>query len=169
MCSSKLKQPRTVKVKRPSKALIAEAALAIHKAFSQATGKPVTVKHFINDKIAAFIARRDAAELCSPSAITPDELIYTHGPPLWLEKWSRQTLFNKLNRRIAGGQKPPAAFLIKPFGLFIAGRKSQITLIKDVVTTSLAIRSFAARLGGPRPLSKRQREFIAMLETKASG
>jgi hypothetical protein len=127
------------------------------------------VKHFINEEIAAFIARRDAAKLCLLPAITPDELIYTHGPPVWLEKWSRQTLFNRLNRRIAEGQKPPAAFIVKTFGLFVADRRSQITLIKNVVTTSLAVRSFAARLGGARALTKKQRQFITMLETKASG
>ncbi len=169
ICKSKVKRPKPVKMKSVGKTIISEAVLAIRKVFAQATGKPVTVKHFINEEIAAFIARRDAAKLCSLPAITPDELIYTHGPAMWLEKWNQQTLLNKLNRRIAEGQKPPAAFLIKPFGLFVAGRKSQLTLIKDVVTTSLAIRSFAARLGGPRPLSKRQREFITMLETKASG
>ena len=164
-----VKRPKPVKIKSAGKTIISEAVLAIRKAYSQATAKRVTVRYFIDENIAAFIARRDAAQLCSPPAITPDELIYTHGPAMWLEKWNQQTLLNKLNRRIAEGQKPPAAFLIKPFGLFVAGRKSQLTLIKDVVTTSLAIRSFAARLGGPRPLSKRQREFIAMLETMASG
>ncbi len=169
ICKSKVKRPKPVKIKSAGKTVISDATLAIRKAFLQATAKRVTVRHFIDENIATFIVRRDAAKLCSLPAITPDELVYTHGPPLWLEKWSRQTLFNRLNRRIAEGQKPPAAFLIRPFGLFVTGRKSQITLIKDVVTTSLAVRSFAARLGGARPLTKKQRQFITMLETKASG
>jgi len=177
-CKSKLypaparggvKQPKSVKIKPLNKDAITEVALAIRKAFTQVTGKHTTVRHFIDENIVRFMARRDAAQLCSLPAVTPDELVYAHGPAMWLEKWSRQTLLNRLNRRVAKGRQPPAAFLIKPFGLFIAGRKSQLTLVKDVVSTSLAIRSFAARLGGARPLSKRQRDFITMLGTKGSG
>jgi len=177
-CKSKLypaparggvKQPKSVKIKPLNKDAITEAVVAIRKAFSQTTGKHMTVKHFIDENITRFMVRRDAAQLCSVPALTPDELIYSHGPAMWLEKPSQQTLLNRLNRRITKAQQPPAAFLIKPFGLFVAGRKSQLTLVKDVVSTSLAIRSFAARLGGARPLSKRQREFIAKLASKSCG
>ncbi|MHC4483263.1 MAG: hypothetical protein ACYSW4_06910, partial [Planctomycetota bacterium] len=61
----------------------------------------------------------------------------------------------------------PVAFVIKPIGLFVAGSENQLPLLKDVITHSLSIRSFAARLGGVKPLNKRQREFITRLAGKS--
>ena len=70
-------------------------------------------------------------------------------------------MLNKLNRKIANGGELPTGFLIKSLGLFIVGGKRQLAFIKDVVSTYLSVRSFAAKFGGVHPLNKRQREFIA--------
>jgi len=160
LCNSKFRQPKMAEIKSVNEQIIAKAAFTIREAFFKAAGKHVTVRHFIDESIANFMARKDASKLCLLSAITPDELIYAHGPAIWLDRWSRQEIFHKLERQIANGGKPPFVFLIKPLGLFIAGRKKQVQLTKDVVSASLAIRSFASRLGGIRPLNKRQRAFI---------
>lgn len=159
-CNSKLKQPRVVKIKAASAEVIAEAALAIRQALFQATGKRMTVRHFIDENIAGFMAGKDAARLCSGAAITPDELVYAHGPAMWLEKWDRQTILNKLNRLSCNGRELPVGFLIKSLGLFVAGGEGRLLLVKEVVGTYLSVRSFAAGLGGIRPLNRRQREFI---------
>jgi rhamnose utilization protein RhaD (predicted bifunctional aldolase and dehydrogenase) len=164
-CNSRLKQPKVVKVKTSSPKKITEAALAIHKAFLQATGKDMTVRHFIDEDTAGFMARDDAARLCTLSPVTPDELIYAHGSAMWLDKWDRKTILNKLNRQIADGRKLPAGFLIKPMGLFIIGSEKQLPLVKDVISTYLRVRSFAASLGKVRSLNKRQQDFIARLES----
>jgi len=66
-------------------------------------------------------------------------------------------------------KEAPAAFLVKPLGLFVAGEQKRLPLIKDVVTTSLAVRSFAAQFGQIRPLNKRQHEFILRLTGKSGG
>jgi rhamnose utilization protein RhaD (predicted bifunctional aldolase and dehydrogenase) len=167
MCNIKLKQPKAVKIKPANAEIIVKAALAIRAATFESTGKRVTVRHFIDETIAKFMARKDAARLCSVPAITPDELVYTHGPAMWLENWRQQTILRKLNRRIAKGRQSPVAFVIKPIGLFVAGSENQLPLLKDVITHSLSIRSFAARLGGVKPLNKRQREFITRLAGKS--
>jgi len=164
-CNSKLKQPKAVKIKTVSSETIASAALAIRKAFFRATGKHITVKHFIDENIAGFIARKDATRLCAGGAVTPDELVYAHGPAMWLDKCDQEAIFNKLNRLIVSGRQPPAAFLVKTSGLFTAGSESQLPLVKDVVSSYLSVRSFAAQFGGIHFLNNRQRQFIAGLES----
>jgi len=160
ICNSKLKQPRAVKIEAASAEAIAEAALAIRKALFQATGEHMTVRHFIDENIARFMAGCDAARLCSGAAITPDELVYAHGSAMWLEKWDRQTILNKLNRLSCNGRELPVGFLIKSLGFFVAGGEQQLLLVKEVISTYLSVRSFAAGLGGIKPLNRRQREFI---------
>jgi len=164
ICNRKLRQLKIVKVKTPDDKVIAKAASAIQKAFLQTTGKDMTVKHFIDENIAGFMAG-DAARLCTLSPVTPDELIYAHGSPMWLDKSDQKTILNKLNRQIANSRKLPAGFLIKSLGLFIAADKKQMSLIKDIISTYLRVRSLAAELGGIRLLNKRQQDFITKLET----
>ncbi len=160
ICNSTLKQPKAVGIKPVSAEAITEAALAVRRVLFQTTGKYVTVRHFIDENIAGFLAGDDTAELCSTPAVTPDELVYAHGPAMWLDKWNGQAVVNKLNRRTANEQQLPTGFLIRPLGLFVAGSERQLPLIKDVISTYLSVRSFAAGLGGIRPLNKRRREFI---------
>ena len=139
---------------------IAAAKLAIGRAFFQVTGQNVTVEHFLDGHIAGFLARKDAKRLVSFPALTPDGLVYSGGPPMWLEKGHYKTIIDKLNRQISRGEKLPFSFLVGALGLFVAGNEKTIPVIKDVVTVSLLIRSFAANFGGVNPLNRRQRQFI---------
>ena len=166
ICSSKLKRPRPVKIKTPDDKVIAEAASAVRAGLFGATGTHMPVAHRLDENIAGFMERRDAARLCSVPAVTPDELVYAHGPAMWLDKPDGKTIAYKLNRQIANKKEIPAAFLIRPLGLFVAAPKNQLPLIKDVVSTYLSVRSFAADLGGIKPLNKRQREFITDLKAR---
>jgi len=159
-CDSKLKRPKPAKIRPADNKAIAEASSAIRRAIFQTAGKLVAVKHFINEAIAGFMAGSDGRRLCRGGAITPDELVYAQGAVMWVDKAEPQIILNKLKRRIARGQEPPAGFLIKPLGLFVAGGRGQVSLIKDVIVTYLGVRSFAADLGGICPLNKRQRQFI---------
>ena len=159
-CDSKLKRPKAVKIRPADNEAIAEACSAIRKAIFLTAGKRVTVKHFINEAIAGFMAGSDGRRLCRGGAVTPDELVYARGAAMWVDKAEPQIILNKLRRRIGLGAETPAGFLIKPLGLFVAGGRGQLSLIKDVIVTYLGVRSFAADLGGICPLNKRQRQFI---------
>jgi len=159
-CDSKLKRPKAAKIRPADNEAIAEASSAIRRAIFQTGGKRVAVKHFINETIAGFMARSNGRRLCLGAAVTPDELVYARGAAMWVDKAEPQIILNKLRRRIGLGAEPPAGFLIKPLGLFVAGGRGQVSLIKDVIITYLAVRSFAADLGGICPLNKRQRQFI---------
>lgn len=166
ICRSKLKRPGPVKIKTPDDKAIAKAASAIRAGLFGATGTRLPVAHRLDENIAGFMERKDAAQLCSAPAVTPDELVYARGPAMWLDKPDGKTIANKLNRQIANKKEIPAAFLIRPLGLFVAAPKNQLPLIKDVVSTYLSVRSFAAGLGGIKPLNKRQREFITDLKAR---
>jgi len=161
-CGRGLKRPRVVTVRAASPEAIAEAISAIREVFFRATGKCVIIRHFLDEGIAGFMARSDAARLCVLPAVTPDELVYAGGSAVWFDGLDRRKILNKLNRQIAGGRKIPSCFLVKPLGLFMAGQ-AQPQFVKDVVSTYLLVRSFAAKLGGIHFLNKRQREFITAL------
>jgi len=168
LCESKLNQPKPVRTKPADERTISELTSCIGDVIFEATGKRMQVEYFTDDVTAWFMARKDAGQLCAGEVVTPDELVYARGRPVWIDKWRRKTLVSKLNRRIAAGRKPPAGFLVKPYGLFVAGPKNALPLLKDVISNCLAIRAFAARFGGIRPLNKRQRQFIIGLIEKNS-
>ena len=164
ICKARLKRLKKVKIQKADKRKIAEVILGIREIFSDITGRDVIVKHFIDETIAAVAAEKDAAKICKPPAVTLDELVYTGGPAVWLDKWNRQTFINKLSRRAANKQELPSGFLIKSLGLFVAGEKEKTSFKKDVICTYLFVRRQAVRLGGIHCLNRRQREFIRQIE-----
>ena len=168
ICKAGLKQLRTVKIEKADRRRIAEAVSGIRDVLSEITGRDAAVRFFIDETIAGFMAGKEAAKIYSqravPSgmahAITLDELVYAGGPAVWLDKWDKQALINKLKRRV----KLPSGFLIKPLGLFVAGDKEKASFIKDVICAHLFIRRQAAGFGGIHFLNKQQREFIYRIE-----
>lgn len=161
VCGSKLKKPKAAELEGAGDEAISEAILVIKKAFFDATGKHVPVRYFINEKIGGFMASRAARQLCSKSALTPDELIISHGAPVWLDKCDYQELVKELNQRIATGRELPTSVLIKSLGLFVTASREIRLLVKNVTSNYLYIRSCAARLGGINTLTKQQQDFIA--------
>ena len=163
ICKSKLKRAKAGRPRMPADEVITCVASAIRRAFLHTTGAELVVRHFIDRNIAAFMAKTDAAKLCSLAAVTPDELVYAHGPAVWLDRSDQKVLTGKLNRKIAAGHDLPVGFLIRPLGLFVAGRKEELLFLKEVISTYLAVRGFAAGFGSLHCLSKRQREFIVRM------
>jgi len=166
ICGSKLRRPKKVKTKPAGRRQIAEASSAISEAVFQATGKRTTVRHFINDAIAEFMARKDAARLCSLPAVTGDELIHIGGPPVWIDKGDKAAVLDKLNRQVGDKLKLPVCFLIRSLGLFVAGDKKQPAFLKNIITTHLAVRRYASGLGGVHFLNKRHLKFLAGIEIR---
>ena len=166
-CTDNLPKPPPRKTRMPAPEDVTSTALAIRKAVWQATGKYQCVNHFPDEDIAGFMARPDAKQLTSAAALTPDELVYANGSPLWLDTCNAATVQSRLEKLIARGGKPAASFLVKGLGLFIAGAPRALGSIKDVVTASLLVRGHAQSFGGVSPLSKRQREFILDWEAES--
>jgi NAD(P)-dependent dehydrogenase (short-subunit alcohol dehydrogenase family)/rhamnose utilization protein RhaD (predicted bifunctional aldolase and dehydrogenase) len=156
-----------VRKARPAQPAAEEAtrwALAVRKAIFEAEGRYVAVRRFADGDIAAFLARDDAKALVSSPALTPDELVYTGGPPLWLERPDVKAIAGKLRRQAERDGKAPSTFLVPGLGLLATGAEKSIAIAREVVGASLAIRSAAASFGGVNPLTATQRRFIAEWE-----
>ncbi len=170
-CNSKLRQPKGGKIKSISQKKINDAERYIRKAFFEATDERTTVSYFYDDEIAAFLAQPDAEQMLSAGVLTPDELVYSNGPAMWVvapvAKIESQNIANRLRQQIEKGDRHAVAFLVKDVGLFVAGKKKIAQTVRDIVAYSAFIRSNAKRMGGIRCLNKRQRDFINRWEAEA--
>ncbi len=143
---------------------IASALAGVRKALWDTTGERFAVRRFADAEVGSFLARRDARSLAALPAMMPDELACAAGPPVWVDKWEAETIARAISRRVKRGDRPPLSFLGSGVGLLVAGTDKSIPAIRDLIVASLTVRANAASLGGPNPLSTRQREFIAKWE-----
>jgi len=162
-----LKQIRLGKEKNIAPETIAAAKLAVRRAVHEAVGIYAPVHFFQGRTISGFMAGKNAAKLLAAGAISPDELVYASGAPLWVEKCEARVIAEKLKAQIAGKQKPAVAFLVKDVGLFVSAPETVAPIINDIVVSSLLIRSGAATLGGVSFLSRAEQNFINNWEAEA--
>jgi len=165
-CENNLPKRKRRTVLRPSQDDIKAAKLVIRGAMFETTGRYVAVKHYLTKEIGEFIAERNA-EIRLRGVLTPDELAYAGGPPIWLAKCDEKIIRRKLTHLISAGQRPPGGFLVNRLGLFVATEEKSQALIKDVMTLSIMVRKFAECLGGLSPLNRRQSEFIDKWESES--
>lgn len=166
-CSSKLKYPKAGKVKSPSRQVIDDAKLLIGKAFTKATKRDIKISYFCDDKISAFWRLKNAKELLNTTALTPDELLYAGGPPMWLEKIDSKKIAAKLKSQTKKGANVTTAFLVKGVGLFVAATEKMTNTVREVSTSSFFVRVNANRMGGIFSLNQRQQDFINHWEAEA--
>ena len=166
-CKKGLSEVKTRKGGAVADDVINTTKLAIRGGLFAATGKYSIVSHVSNDTVVAFMARADASRLLATGVLTPDELLYANGGPMWLDKCDADTVRAKLRRQVEKGCKPAAAFLVKGVGLFSAGGRKSLPTIEAVATGSLFIRSRAAKMGGVAALNKRQQDFINKWESES--
>jgi NAD(P)-dependent dehydrogenase (short-subunit alcohol dehydrogenase family) len=117
--------------------------------------------------IAGFERCADAKRLLSCGPLTPDELVYSNGPAMWVDRCDAQAIAKRLTSQIQQGRKPAAAFLVEGVGLFVAGTDRIAQTVRDVVAYSLFIRANARRLGGIRTLTRGEQKFINEWESEA--
>jgi NAD(P)-dependent dehydrogenase (short-subunit alcohol dehydrogenase family)/rhamnose utilization protein RhaD (predicted bifunctional aldolase and dehydrogenase) len=165
--SEQLKTPRAVRRISVSTDKVTAAKLAVRKAVYEASGKYESVHYFMNDAIAGFMARKDAGRLLSVGALSPDELVYANGQPMWLESCDAKKITAKLAAQIARGQKPAMACLLKDMGLFVIADENTAATINDIAVSSFFIRANAATFGGVTTLNNRQADFINNWEAEA--
>ena len=166
-CGATLRPPAAARTSPPDRDQIRAAALCVRKAIFEATGtySPVT---YTDDRIVAGFERcQDAKGLLSCGALTPDELVYSNGPALWVDRCDTRAIAKRLIAQINEGRKPSAAFLVKNVGLFIAGTDKIAQTIQDIVAYSLFIRANARRMGGIRTLTRAEQTFINEWESEA--
>jgi rhamnulokinase len=166
-CNSKLKQPKAGKIKSVSQEKIKDIKHCIRRAFFKATGEDMTISYFYDDEIAAFMAQKDAKEMLAAGVLTPDELVYSNGPAMWVDRIEMEDIKKRLTLQIKKGEKHSVAFLVKNVGLFVASKKKVAQTVRDIVAYSAFIRTNAKRMGGICSLNKRQRDFINRWEAEA--
>ena len=166
-CAGKLKYPKAVKIKSIEQGTVADAKLCIRRAFFEATGRYATISYFYDNDVAAFLAQRDAQKMLSAAALAPDELVYSNGPAMWVDKCDSKKIATRLTSQINKGQKPSVAFLVKDIGLFVAAKKNLAPTIRDIAASSFFIRANAYQMGGISSLNKRQQDFINQWEAEA--
>ena len=152
---------------RPSYEDIETSKLAIRRAVQIVTGAYVNIEHFIDDEIAAFMQREDADELLSLPGLTPDELVYSSGPPLWLNAADSGPIIHRLKQQISKGEKHAVSFMVKGLGLFVAGNRNTIPVVHDIAKMTMNVRVCATAFGGVNPLNNRQRDFITNWEAES--
>ena len=165
-CKKRLTYPHRAGVDRVEPVRIAGAKLAIRGALHQSTGRYMSIRHSLDGAIAAFMKRSDAPRLAR-GPMSPDELVYAGGPPLWLDKLDTKILSRKLDAIAARGQRLPNAFLVKGLGLFAAGNEKTLPVVLDIDKGSLFVRSNASAMGGMKTLTSRQTDFINKWEMES--
>jgi NAD(P)-dependent dehydrogenase (short-subunit alcohol dehydrogenase family) len=156
-----------VKSKRVPLRAVTGAKLALRGALFDATDRRVAVKYAASPEIRSFLARPDARGLAAVPALMPDEIVYAGGPPLWVGTADGAAIERAVKRRVGRGAAAPAGLLVQGIGLFVAGSATAVDVIAETVVTSLGVRGRAASQGGPRPLSRRQRQFIETWESES--
>ena len=166
-CNGKLRQLKPGKIRPISDHTITDTKLCIRRAFFEATGRYTSISYFCDDNIAAFWRQTDAQKMLSSGVLTPDELLYANGPAMWVTRCDSTAIAARLRTQIKNGLNPSAAFLVKGVGLFVAGSEKIAPAVRDIVASSLFVRTNAFRLGGICGLNKRQQNFINQWETDA--
>jgi NAD(P)-dependent dehydrogenase (short-subunit alcohol dehydrogenase family)/rhamnose utilization protein RhaD (predicted bifunctional aldolase and dehydrogenase) len=166
-CGATLRPPQAVRTKPPAPAQVRAAKFCVRRAFFEATGTYSPVTCTDDEGIAGFERHTDAKRLLSCGALTPDELVYSNGPAMWVDRCDPKTLAKRLTSQIDDGRKPSVAFLVKDVGLLIAGTGKIAQTVKDIVAYSLFIRTNAPRMGGIRTLSRGEQRFINEWESEA--
>jgi len=166
-CSANLSRPTAHRANLASRETVREAKLCVRRAFFEATGTYCAVTHFDDETLAAFERRPNAKKMLAVGALTPDELVYSNGPAMWMDKCDPKAIVRRLSSQINKGQKPAVAFLIKNVGLLVAGTKQIAPTVRDIVAYSLFIRTHASRMGGICTLSKAEQRFINEWESEA--
>ncbi|MBN1846075.1 MAG: SDR family oxidoreductase [Sedimentisphaerales bacterium] len=166
-CRKPLLEPKVPPAGPVSAEDIIAAQLAIRGALQAATGQYLPVRHYLNNTVAAFQARPDAAALLEAGPLAPDEMVYANGPPVFAPDAGKQTLERVIQRRLAKALKAPAAFVVRPLGLFVATEPGQMETVRDLAYGSMYIRSQAARFGGVKALNRREQDFINIWEAES--
>ncbi len=166
VCSEGLKTPPKATIKITDDQVL-ETKLSIRKAYFDATGDSEPVIHFADAQIAGYCSYKNTAQLLRAAALTPDELVYSNGAPLWLTNAKPEAITKKILAAKAKGGKAPVAFLVANQGLFVAAGSKRAAVIRDIVASSLFIRFNAIQRGGIRALTASQQSFINNWEAEA--
>ncbi len=106
------------------------------------------------------------AKILRTDGLTPDDLIYTNGRIVYLEKFDAVKIEKEFAKAAKGDNKPPLVYLVKNVGLFVIGREKMLPVIRDTSLMTLQVRILAEKFGGALTLTKKERDFIVNWEVE---
>lgn len=151
--------------KAPAAGELRKWKLALRRAVFDATGLRVNTAHVWNGTVAAFCGRRDASRLLG-SPLSPDEVVYANGSPLFAPAPDPAFIAAGMRKLTGAGRKAPKAFFASGAGLFIAASAREIPVVGEMATGSLYARMNAVAMGGIATLSRREEDFITNWEAE---
>lgn len=151
---------------KPAARAVREAQDSIQGAVWKILGQEVEVRHVWSPVVADLLAQKNAKALVAPDALSPDDLIYTHGRVVWMDKANGAVVERELEKGQAPGKKPPRLYLVKGLGLFVASPPAMAQAVIDTALMVFSVRRWAARLGGVVPLAPAERSFILNWEVE---
>lgn len=105
-------------------------------------------------------------ELLAVGALTPDQLAYAHGAPIWLEADAgademERGLAECLAKQMEHRSSPPRSVLAKNLGLLVVETSQRLAgMVSDVMISALEILDITSYFGGPRPIPEEAAAFI---------
>jgi len=110
--------------------------------------------------------RPDAADLLRAGALTPDQLAYAHGAPLWVDPGQglervRRALVRRIEARMRHQAGPPRAVVARDMGLFVVEQSRRpLEMARAISAASLESLLVAADFGGPRGIGRKAAAYI---------
>jgi rhamnose utilization protein RhaD (predicted bifunctional aldolase and dehydrogenase) len=139
---------------------------ALRSVWTPHLGSDVVVSFSDEGAVAEFVCRSDAPKLLRAGALTPDQLAYAHGVPLWVksgltEEQVCRLLADKLTAAMRTQSGAPRAVAVQNVGLFVMESNGELLDMATMITTaSIDSLLVAADFGGPRGISRPVAAFI---------
>jgi len=120
----------------------------------------------------AVAARDDAAALLAAGPLTPDQVVYAHGAPLWLEETHSEAVVEKslaaqLQTTLAHQTSVPRTILLRNLGLVVADTTpSSAAMAEETTVAALESLLIATAFGGPRGLTPAAADYIENWEVE---
>jgi hypothetical protein len=186
-CNSKLKQPKTGKLRPVSQKLIDDVKSCIERGYSEGTGEKATIWYYYNTAIEGFCRQEDSKKMLSGSLMDlrcgwrcKRTRNLVPGPRR--RNAIRTVLRSASDGRLRAAESLPLRFWSRALGSLSPGPRRSPRLCGTsccirfsfgqmrcgwVEFARIFIRTNAVRMGGIRTLNKRQEDFISNWESEA--
>jgi rhamnose utilization protein RhaD (predicted bifunctional aldolase and dehydrogenase) len=160
LCESGLRPIMALQNEKVSDVTITLVTQKLQTAIKQIANVDVCVNHYADPTILSFMRLDNARELMSYGPMTPDEMGFVDKPVVWLDSDDVSHVQNRIQDAYSSASQVPKCFLMPGCGLFVVGEPHMANVIKEVIVSSLFIRTHASYVGGLEPLTQKDRAFI---------
>jgi len=151
--------------------LAARVSAAMRSTYTRLYGRPAQVRFGCGEAVSRFLARPDVQELIRGNPLTPDQVVYCGGMPLWLDSAALQEdaaeAVGNVVVAATEGSKAPSCLLARGVGLFAAAPNAgRLAAAFAMMEATLETLSAASCFGGPRGISDAAVQYIRNWEAE---